>query len=102
MKDDVLKTVSETIELASSGVEKLEKHIEAGSEPLRQNVFARFPILFTLSTTFGIVAVFFGFERMLQEISFLNNRPWLILLLGILILSITGTLYKGLATNKNI
>jgi protein-S-isoprenylcysteine O-methyltransferase Ste14 len=102
MKDEVFKTISNTFEVAAEGVQKIERQIDKSAQPIRQSVFSRFPILFTLATTFGVAATFFGFERMLQEISFLNNRPWLILLLGILVLSVTGTLYKVLSANKDL
>jgi hypothetical protein len=102
MKDTVLHTISNTIEVAAEGVQKIEQQIDKTAQPLRSSVFARFPILFTLATTFGVAATFFGFERMLQEIEFLNNRPWLILLLGIVVLSGTGTLYKVLSNNNTV
>lgn len=97
MKDDVIKTVTTTIEVAAEGVQKLEQQIDKTAKPFRRSVLSRFPILFTLATTFGVAATFFGFERILQDITFLNNRPWLILLLGIIVLSATGTLYKVLS-----
>ena len=65
-------------------------------EPMRRSLFTRFPAIPIVLTTFGVVAVLFGFERMIMEIAWLNERPWLILLLGLAILTLTGTLYKKL------
>ncbi len=89
-------SLEQTIENVSSSIENLEDKLNDITNPVRKKVLNRFPILFTLLTTFGITAVFFGFERILSEIDFLYKRPWLILLIGILILMATGTLYKVL------
>lgn len=40
--------------------EEFEQHIE----PIRRSVFERFPILFLLLVTFGLVSVLYGFERL--------------------------------------
>ncbi len=61
-----------------------------------QSVLARYPILFSLLTIFGVVAVLYGFEAAIAKIPFLADRPLLVFLMGIAILIGTGTLYKGL------
>lgn len=78
MLDDALKTTDKVI------------------DPYRQTAFKRFPVLFTILTAFGVAAVFFGFERIIAEISWLNERPFLILSFGLMVLTVTGTLYKKL------
>lgn len=65
-------------------------------EPVRQSFFRRFPVLPILLGTVGVAATFFGIERLIQEISYLNERPVLILFVGICALVITGRLYKKL------
>jgi energy-converting hydrogenase Eha subunit E len=65
-------------------------------QPVRKSIIKRFPVAFTLAVTFGVASIFFGFERIISEITFLNERPVLILILGIVILAATGTLYKKL------
>ena len=65
-------------------------------EPIRQSVFRRFPTTFTLLVTFGVAATFFGIERIIAEMSWLNERPYVIFGIGILILILTGRLYKKL------
>jgi hypothetical protein len=62
----------------------------------RESVFARFPLLFTLLGTFGVVATFYGFERVIDRINFFSNHPFILLLIGLLTLLVTGTLYKRL------
>lgn len=62
----------------------------------RQAVLNRFPLLFTLLGTFGLVATFYGFEGLIDRVDILADNPWLILATGIGILSFTGLLYKKL------
>lgn len=77
-------------------VERIVSRTEEVVTPYRRSAFKRFPIIFTLATTFGVVATYFGFERVIMEIVWLNERPVLILVFGVLTLVLTGTLYKKL------
>ncbi len=62
----------------------------------RKNAFERFPLLFTLLAAFGLVAVNNGFQGLMAKIPFLNNNPYITFIFGLVILLITGTLYKKL------
>ena len=62
----------------------------------KKNAFERFPLLFTLLGAFGIVAIFYGFEHLIDRIDILANNPFILLATGIAALVITGTLYKKL------
>jgi len=62
----------------------------------RQSAFQRFPLLFTLLATFGVVTTFYGFEHIVEKIPFLANNPIIALTVGVLVLVLTGTLYKKL------
>ena len=93
MEKNSTPSALETIEEAFRAA---EKNVELHAKPLRKNIFKRFPVFFSLFVTFGVASVFFGFERLLEDVSFLNDRPILILLIGIAVLVITGTLYKKL------
>lgn len=64
--------------------------------PIRQSAFKRFPTIFGFLVTFGAATMFFGIERILGNIAWLNNRPFMILGIGICILALTGRLYKKL------
>ena len=59
-----------------------------------KGVFNRYPLLFSFLGTFGVVLIIHGFDGMIEKIAVLNNRPLLLLLTGIIILILTGTLYK--------
>lgn len=93
MPERILNKVIDTVEDTVNGV---EKEVDTLMKPVRKTVLQRFPILFLLAVTFGVVSVMFGFEKILTEIQFLNDRPLLILTMGIFVLIGTGTLYKKL------
>lgn len=63
----------------------------------RDGAFAKFPLLFTLFSTFGLVATLYGFEKMIDQIDFFANNPYIILGTGLLILFVTGVLFKKLS-----
>jgi hypothetical protein len=62
----------------------------------RRNAFERFPLLFTLLAAFGVIATTDGFQRLMSKIPLLANNPYITLIIGIITLLITGTLYKKL------
>lgn len=62
----------------------------------KQNVLDRFPLLFTLLGTFGLVATFYGFEHLIDKSEILNENPLILLGVGVTTLVFTGTLYKKL------
>lgn len=62
----------------------------------RQDAFRRFPLLFTLLTAFGVVITYNGIHDLIQKIGWLNRNPIITLIVGLLILLFTGTLYKKL------
>ena len=64
--------------------------------PVRQSPFKRFPVIATLLVTFGVSATFFGIERIIAEIGWLNERPVLIFILGVSALVLSGKLYQKL------
>lgn len=62
----------------------------------RNNAVAKFPLLFTLLTAFGVVATFYGFEHLIDQIAWLSENPLILLSVGISTLVLTGALYKKL------
>lgn len=62
----------------------------------RESVYARFPLLFTLLSTFGLVATYYGFEHIIDNIKFLSDNPFILLALGVSTLWVTGALYRKL------
>jgi len=77
-------------------IEKEIAKISHAGKGFRNSTFARFPIIFSLLTTFGLVATLYGFEKVIDRIAFFNDYPEVLLLLGIITLAGTGSLYKKL------
>lgn len=61
-----------------------------------KSVFNRYPVMFALVVVAGVTLMSQGIKGLLFEIPFLNNSPFIMFLSGILILIITGKLYKKL------
>ncbi len=56
----------------------------------------RFPTIFLLLVTAGVVLVLSGFERIFDNIPIFRDNPILMVIFGIIILLFTGKLYKKL------
>jgi len=83
--------VLDTTDVISSEVKQtIESHVA----PLRQSVLKRYPVLFSFLGIFGLATTYYGFEKILSQYDLLNQYPWLILGLGVAVLTFTGTLYK--------
>ena len=61
-----------------------------------KNVFARYPLTFAILILFGVTMVTAGVKEILLEIDFFKNSPYVMILVGILVLAIAGTLYEKL------
>ena len=76
------------------------KHIEHDIEEkiisYQKNTIQKFPFIFLGLSTFGGVAVFYGFEKIIEQTPFLADRPMYILISGFVILILTGALYRKL------
>ncbi|MCR4306556.1 MAG: hypothetical protein NUV42_01155 [Candidatus Yonathbacteria bacterium] len=77
-------------------IENLTKKTNDYMGERAQSVLGRYPLLFSLLSVFGVVAVLYGFESVINQISFLADRPFLIFITGLGILVFTGSLYKSL------
>lgn len=60
------------------------------------NVFIRYPLTFALLIFFGVLMVTEGLKEIIKEITFFQDKPFVMLIIGLFILAITGTLYKKL------
>lgn len=72
------------------------KTVDGYVMPVRNTIFKRYPVFFTLLVTFGVSATFLGIEQVLLQYELLRDQPLLILLAGITVLVFTGRLYKTL------
>lgn len=74
--------------------EEITKEINDFVRKRGRSVFGRYPLLFSLLGTFGVVLIIHGFDGIIEKMPFLSERPALLLVIGIVILVLTGTLYK--------
>jgi len=74
-----------------------EQRLTDSLKTRKRSAFERFPIIFTLLGSFGLVAIFYGFEKLIDSSEFLSSSPWLLLVMGILLLVFTGSLYDRLS-----
>ena len=84
-----MKDIYQEVEGVVMGTEKM-------LDPIRRSFFKRFPVVATLLVAFGMSATFFGIERIIVNITWLNERPFLILAFGIGALVVSGKLYQKL------
>lgn len=61
-----------------------------------KSVFARYPVMFALLVIFGATLMSQGIKEIILKVSFFKEHPIIMLIAGLLILVITGTLYKKL------
>lgn len=73
-----------------------EKAVMQSFEKNRERLSQKYPFVFTMMAAFGLVATFYGLERIIDGIDLLANNPIIMLLTGIVALVITGQLYKRL------
>ena len=82
-----------------SEIDKLEEmggKWRGQAKNLRDSTFTRFPVIVVFLSTFGLVATLYGFEKTIDEIGFFRENPKMVLVAGVLVLVLTGTLYKKL------
>jgi len=62
----------------------------------RSRAAVKFPLVFGIATSFGIVATYYGFEKLMDRIDLFTEQPWMLLVVGITTLLITGAAYSKL------
>ena len=77
-------------------IEELTAKINQTLGEKSRNVFGRYPLTFALLILFGVTLVTQGIKDLLIQIPFFKNNPLIMLMAGLIILIITGTLYKKL------
>jgi hypothetical protein len=74
----------------------VEKELQDRVVRAQKNAIGRFPFIFLGLSTFGGVAVFYGFEKIIDRTPYLADRPLVILIAGFSVLVLTGALYRKL------
>lgn len=91
-----MKRTRSELEHLESALEETVAKTDKLIAPVRESLFRRFPTISLLTVTFGVSATVYGIERLIADITWLNDRPFLILIIGISILTVMGRLYKKL------
>ena len=71
-----------------------ELHDTAGK--YTQPVLKRYPLLFAFLLVFSFAAILHGFELLADQFEIINTHPTLLILIGAVVLFLTGRLYKSL------
>lgn len=94
-----MNKITEQRERVEAEIKKLETmggSLSGRAKKMRDSAFARFPVVFVLLSTFGLVATLYGFEKVIDQTEFLASSPKALLFIGLLTLAFTGSLYKKL------
>ena len=91
INEQKLKVESELRKLEAMGGSVTER-----AKDLRDSTFTRFPIILVFFSTFGLVATLYGFEKVIDQIPFFEEHPFMVLVAGVLTLAGTGALYNKL------
>lgn len=62
----------------------------------RNRAKERFPLAYALIATFGLVCIISGFNKSIDHIQFLRDYPFILIIVGVIILIITGEAYRRL------
>ncbi len=80
-------------------VERMIKELHDGAGKYTQPVLKRYPLLFAFFLTFSFAAILHGFELLTDEYEFFHTHPSSLIIIGVIALLLTGTLYKILEKN---
>ncbi len=69
-----------------------QMHDHAGK--FTKPVLERYPLLFAFLLTFSLAAILHGFELATDEMEIFHTHPFLLIVIGVGALFLTGTLYK--------
>ena len=98
--DEITKTTKTAttyaLDTADGVTAQVKQSVESRVSPIRKTVLSRYPVLFSFLVMFGVATTYYAFEKILGQYEVLNRYPWLILLIGLLVLAFTGKLYKKL------
>jgi len=80
--------------------EEIVREVHDSAGKYTQPVLRRYPLLFSFLILFSAAAILHGFELWSDHFSLVKEHPAYLILVGVIALFITGTLYKFLGKNK--
>lgn len=81
-------------------VEGVVREINDTADKFAKPVRRRYRLLFTLLVVFGVSAILDGFRFFNEEVPLFRDYPIILIAIGILLLLLTGKLYKSLEKMK--
>lgn len=78
------------------GLENATRGIHDGVGKITQPVLNRYPLLFAFLVTFSVASVLHGFNTLTDEMEIFQHHPSLLVIIGVVTLTFTGSLYKVL------
>jgi hypothetical protein len=76
-------------------IERLAENTNALMEKRSKSILRRYPITFTLLVLIGAIALSEGLKGLFEYVG-VDDKPLVLLVIGLVILVITGTLFKKL------
>ncbi len=84
----------QVFDVVEGTVTKVSSSLYTYVAPARETFIKKYPTLFGMMVTIGLIATFLGLEQMLLKLSILNEYPILLFLFGVGLLALTGRFYK--------
>lgn len=81
--------------------EKIVKETHDGAGKYTRPILHRYPLLFSVLIFFGAAAVLDGFEMLTEQMVVFQEHPSYLISAGLVVLFLTGMLYKVLARNED-
>ncbi len=76
--------------------ERLIKEVHDNAGKYTKPVLQRYPLTFSFLIVLSAAAIFHGFEMWAEQIHLFEQHPIYLMVIGIVVLFLTGTLYKNL------
>jgi hypothetical protein len=77
-------------------IENLSNKVNKLMAPRAKTVFRRYPIAFGLLILLGVIILHEGLKGVIKNLGLLDINPWYLIIIGLIILVTTGTVYKKL------
>jgi hypothetical protein len=76
--------------------EKIIKGVHDSAGKYTQPVLKRYPLVFAFLVIFSVSAIMKGFGDLITQVAFFKQHPAILMVIGIVVLLLTGKLYKWL------
>ena len=80
--------------------EDIVKEMHDGAGKYTKPVLKRYPLVFSFLSVFSFAAILRGFDMWVEQMGIFEEHPVVLILIGVVAILFTGTLYKTLAKVK--